>query len=92
MSIIPSTQVDWVRLYEDDNSRFMVKDAYEATEKAEAWDYLKNFEPNNGFMFSNDTTVNKINANIKYDGHSGSSYGWTMRQIQYIAKNGIKYD
>jgi hypothetical protein len=92
MSILPSTQVDWVRLYKDEHSRFMVKDAYEATEKAEAWDYLKRFEPDQGFMFSSDATVNKINANMKYDGHSGGSYGWTMRQIQYIAQNGIKYD
>ena len=92
MSIIPSSQVDWPRFYKDENSRLMVKDAYEATEKVEAWDFLKTFEPTNGFMFSDHTIINKINANLKYDGHSGGSYGWTMRQIQLIAQKGINYD
>jgi len=25
---------------------------------------------------------------MKYYGHSGVSYAWTMRQMEYIAKNG----
>jgi hypothetical protein len=92
MNIPPSSQVDWQKLYPDENSRMMVKDAYEATEITESWEYLKNFEPNRGFMFTDDPIVNKIGKNFKYDGHSGSSYGWTMRQIQYIATHGVKYE
>ena len=23
-----------------------------------------------------------------YSGHSGSSFGWTMRQLEYLSKNG----
>jgi hypothetical protein len=92
MSILPSTQVDWPRFYKDEHSRLMVKDAYEAAEKAEAWDFLKIFEPERGFMFSDNPNLNKISANMKYDGHSGGSYGWTMRQIQLIAQKGIVYD
>ncbi len=92
MNIPPSAQVDWPKLYTDEHSRMMVKDAYEATEKTESWEFLKNFEPQNGFMFTDNPIVNKIGANLKYEGHSGGSYGWTMRQIQYIATHGVKYE
>jgi hypothetical protein len=92
MNIPLSTQVDWSRLYTDEDSRVMVRDAYEATEKTESWKYLQNFEPQNGFMFTDNPIINKISSNLKYDGHSGCSYGWTMRQIQHIAIHGVKYD
>jgi hypothetical protein len=42
-------------------------------------------------MWSNDKEVNLIANKIielGYDGHSGFSFGWTMRQLQYIAING----
>ena len=46
-----------------------------------------------GFMFDTHpdpvvkTTIDKINSTID-SGHSGSSYGWTMRNLESIAKNG----
>jgi hypothetical protein len=48
-------------------------------------------EAGKGFMFSNPPPkLQHINNKIHelYDGHSGGSYGWTMRQIEDIAKNG----
>lgn len=73
----------------------MLNDAFQAMERVEgSWDYLKRPdvpEKNDGFMFSKDPFISKISSEVDKDGaigHSGSSYGWTMRQIEYIAKNG----
>ena len=69
--------------------REMLADAYKAVSISEAWDAMKQ-EPSGGkgFMFSDDAWISQINRHIKYDGHSGGSYGWTMRQMQFIALNG----
>ena len=39
-------------------------------------------------MFCNDPQVTEISKNIKYDGHSGASFGWTMRVMQQLARLG----
>jgi hypothetical protein len=41
-----------------------------------------------GFMFNDAPELREIDLYMKYDGHSGSSYGWTMRNMEHIAKNG----
>ena len=79
----------------------MIRDAMnaivEATESAsfkergiDGWLYLHNYTPmeGRGFMFSDDSTVNTFQNYMKV-GHSGSSYGHTMRQIEFIAKYGL---
>ena len=74
----------------DKNNRMMLKNAYQAITNAEAWDWMKNFQ-GESFMFSNDAMIGKISRNmvtLGYDGHSGSSYGWTMRCMEHLAKNG----
>ena len=74
----------------DKNNRIMLKNAHQAITNAEAWDWMKNFQ-GESFMFSNDAMISKISRNmvtLGYDGHSGSSYGWTMRCMEHLAKNG----
>ena len=74
----------------DSNNRIMLKNAHQAITNAEAWDWMKNFQ-GESFMFSNDAMIGKISRNmvtLGYDGHSGSSYGWTMRCMEHLAKNG----
>jgi hypothetical protein len=68
----------------------MLKDAYNAITVCELWDWLRTFHPKSGegFMFSNHPNLDRINAATKYEGHSGSSYGWTMRVMEDIAKRG----
>lgn len=44
-------------------------------------------ELNNGYGLDTDE-FKEIYKHMKYDGHSGSSYAWTMSAIQYIAQNG----
>ena len=56
------------------------------------WKYLSQYSPpeDRGFMFSygDDRIVTLVGDNME-TGHSGCSMGWTMRQIEFIAKNGI---
>jgi hypothetical protein len=73
----------------------MLEDAFAAMGRVEgSWEYLARPEvpdKETGFMFTRDEMVNKIGNEIDKAGrigHSGSSYGWTMRQMEYIAKNG----
>ena len=56
------------------------------------WEYLSNYSPpaDRGFMFSaGDDWVVTLVQNQMEVGHSGSSMGWTMRHIEFIAKNGL---
>lgn len=58
----------------------------------DVWGYLSKYSPpaDRGFMFSyGDDTIVTLVQNHMVTGHSGSSMGWTMRQIEFIAKNGI---
>jgi hypothetical protein len=80
-----SKNFDFIR---DENSREMVADGYAAVAKAEAWDLMKKEPGSGGFMYSNDESYKVIHKYMDYRGHSGSSYGWTMRQLQFIAQKG----
>lgn len=56
------------------------------------WKHLSQYSPpsNRGFQFSygDDSIVTLVQDNMK-TGHSGASMGWTMRNIEFIAKNGL---
>jgi hypothetical protein len=74
----------------DVNNRMMLKNAHQAITMAEGWDWIRNFT-GQSFMFSKDAMIGNISRNmvtLGYSGHSGSSYGWTMRCMEYLAKNG----
>jgi hypothetical protein len=62
------------------------------TDAKSVWTYLSNYSPpaDRGFMFSygDDRIVTLVGDNMEV-GHSGSSMGWTMRNIEFIAKNGL---
>ncbi len=65
----------------------MLDDAYKAVTSANMWSYLANYNfPS--FMYKSPFEINRIDSLMKYDGHSGSSYGWTMRSMETIAKRG----
>ena len=74
----------------DEQSRFMLKNAHQAITLTEYWDYMKTFS-GESFMFSDSPAVSTIMSKMRqlgYDGHSGGSFGWTMRQMEFLAKNG----
>ena len=76
-------------MIEQDHSREMLTDAYIAVTEANAWEIVAKDPGEGGFMYSESASKNlkEVTRRIKY-AHSGSSYGWTMRQMQYIAKYG----
>jgi hypothetical protein len=72
------------------NDAMMLEDADKAITECGLWDWLRDYNPEDGkgFMFSEHPNLDRINNAMKYGGHSGSSYGWTMRNMEYIAKHG----
>ena len=71
------------------NSREMIQNAYQAVNQTETWSFVK--RDIESFSFSNAPEIQRISykmVQLGYDGHSGCSFGWTMRQMQFIAKNG----
>lgn len=75
----------------DDATRIYLKDAWQAIEKTNTWDDLKSKDVpgEGGFMFSSHPVIKKIYSGMDDSlGHSGATFGWTMRQMEYIAKDG----
>lgn len=68
----------------------MLADAYEAVTSADLWEYLaRPSTPGpDGFMFASDIELTAIASRMMFKGHSGASYAWTLRQMEYIAKGG----
>lgn len=72
----------------------MLTAGFKAVQSVEGgWEFLKTYEPpdDKGFMFSDSIGKRKeIDDAIsnRYGGHSGASYGWTMRVLEKIAKDG----
>lgn len=67
----------------------MLKDGYQTISDLNLWTWLINYTPDEGagFMFSNHENITTI-INAMKIGHSGSSFGWTMRHMEMIAKKG----
>lgn len=70
----------------DENSRIMFINAWEAITLTDNWEFMK--QPIISFSYSDDpriVIISKKMTELGYDGHSGSSFGSTMRTMQYIA-------
>jgi hypothetical protein len=72
----------------DLSERMMYEDMHAAITKAEAWAWITQDPGEGGFMFNDSETSRRIAA-VLVDrvGHSGSSYGFTMRAMQRLALN-----
>jgi hypothetical protein len=69
----------------------MLENAYTAISLTEMWQYMKkNVE---SYMLCNDDELKIISDKMEelgYHGHSGASFGITMRNMQFIALNGLE--
>lgn len=77
--------------YLSEYSRDNVIDGIRALDSLEnGWEGLKNYEvkPDEGFMFSGDPFILTIGQKMTV-GHSGASFGDTMRHLHFIAKYGL---
>jgi hypothetical protein len=73
------------------SERRMLSTAFQAITLTETWNFVE--QPIDSFMCSGDKRVRAIYDKIEelgYHGHSGSSFGVTMRNMQYIARNGAE--
>ena len=73
----------------DKHSRVMLQNAYQAVNQTETWNFVK--KDIESFSLSSAPEIWRITNKMEqlgYNGHSGFSFGWTMRQMQFIAKNG----
>ncbi len=73
----------------DNETRIMLEDAYKAIDSVwTGWEFVERDPGEGGFMFSTSLIAEAIQKEMKYDGHSGASYGWTMRKMQRLARIG----
>jgi hypothetical protein len=73
----------------DHNSRIIMENGYKAVNITKLWCFLK--KPIESFSFSDSPEVRIIYNKMEelgYYGHSGFSFGWTMRNLQDIAIHG----
>ena len=82
--------IDFIELGYSGEEALMLADAHSAITKADLWGYftMPSSPGKDGFMFSTDQELVTLQKFIKYDGHSGASYGMTMRVMELIAKMG----
>jgi len=80
--MVSKETIEWSAI-QDEHDRVMIKDLYEAAEKADALHKLA------GIRDLTDPVVGEINEHVQYEGHSGFSFAWTLRQVQYLVENGF---
>ena len=75
----------------DTNSREMLLNAYQAIQLTETWNFMK--KDIETYMWGKNPEItiilNKM-SELGYGCHSGSSFSWTMREMQFIAQNGLE--
>ena len=75
----------------DTHQKEIIDTAIRAVNNLELWNWLRDIHTES-FMFSNDPNIMRVYREIEkvgYTGHSGASFGCTMRHIEFIAKNSI---
>ena len=73
------------------SERIMYQTAYDAITQLELWEFMKTFN-GNSVIFSTDVNITRIYKKIVqlgYNQHSGASFGYTIRAMESIAKDGI---
>ena len=89
VNVTPETFVPGEFLYVDTLwERAMLQNGWLAVEQLALWDFMK--QEVDSYAWSDAPEVSKIMAKMQelgYDGHSGSTFGLTMRHLQYIAQH-----
>jgi hypothetical protein len=74
-----------------------LKSAHKAVTRCKLWNWLQNYEPEEGkgFMFTIGVPeLDRLSKELMKDpvngGHSGSSYACIMRNMEFIAKHGYQ--
>jgi len=76
----------------DEDTRKLIINGFQAVTRTEMWEFMKKDPGEVGYMFSNRPEISIISNMMdkcEYPpGHSGASFGCTMRHLQYIARYG----
>lgn len=73
----------------DRMTRTMYTEMFMAIDKAGAWAAMREDPGPGGFMFSGAPIISEISAHLNDTvGHSGASFGFTMRSMQRLARIG----
>lgn len=78
-----------MKYIKDPNTREMLTNAWKAITFSNNWDFVA--QDIESFMFSNNPKIDEISIKMEefgYNGHSGASFGFTMRYMQFLVKNG----
>lgn len=79
---------------ETPNDRGMLLNAYNAISHCELWNWMATFEPPDGYGFCTAPEIHRLSAEMCKEpwgkSHSGCSFGWTMRQMQFIATHSLE--
>ena len=74
---------------ENEHDKLMLTNAWQAITQTNTWNFVA--QEIESFMWSKDPKIHKITIKMEelgFGGHSGCSFGYTMRSIQYLAQNG----
>jgi len=80
----------------DMTTREFLQSAHKAITLCKLWNWIRIYQPtkDRGFMLGNIQELDKLQEEMWKDpindNHSGISYGSTMREMEYIAKNGYE--
>ena len=70
----------------------MLINCWQAITLTETWEFIKKDPGEYGFMGSNAPEIYTIHSKMEelpnQVGHTGFSFTWTLRQMQYLANNG----
>tara|TARA_B110000444_G_C18724542_1_gene540179 strand:+ start:642 stop:950 length:309 start_codon:yes stop_codon:yes gene_type:complete len=75
----------------DDYWNQSLKQMSDTITKLELWDWLKTYSPpkDQGFMWCNHENIDKISKGLVHNDHSGSSFAFALRNMEFIAKKGF---
>jgi hypothetical protein len=89
----PSNINSWrfVEVYGTDFRPCLI-DMANTTNRLGLWEWFRDEPPpsDSGYSFWNHANVNKISNGLEDNNHSGATFSYCMRQMQYIAKNGFE--
>jgi len=69
----------------DQNTKQLVHNAVEAVNKLKLWDWFRTYNPERGYMFENHENIDAMTRETETMGHSGATFGFTLRYIQNMA-------
>ena len=91
---IKNHQSDWKKFdyIKDQTTRYYFLDILTTIQKLDIGEWFYGYEPEEkkGFMFSSHEYLDKIRGGIEFEGHSGASYGCSIRTVHTYYQKGEK--